>query len=103
MMRALGCLGIIAFLSGVAFSQPTESKPTFELVDIHPSPHGMNQFSRGGAMRGGRLELRYATMVDLISRAYGIDAEKVLGGPNWLELDRFDVIAKSPADSSPKP
>ena len=24
----------------------------------------------------------------------------MLGGPNWLEMDRFDVIAKVPADST---
>ena len=57
---------------------------------------------RGGVIRGGRYELRNATMVDLISTAYGIDAEKVLGGPNWLESDRFDVIAKTPPKTSPE-
>src|SRR5262245_59506577 len=35
-------------------------------------------------------------MVDLIRIAYGFDADKILGGPNWLEYDRFDVIAKTP-------
>jgi hypothetical protein len=27
---------------------------------------------------------------------------QILGGPNWLEMDRFDVIAKVPADSTPE-
>ena len=36
-------------------------------------------------------------MVDLIRTAYGIDdASKIQGGPSWLDLDRFDVIAKAP-------
>jgi uncharacterized protein (TIGR03435 family) len=46
-------------------------------------------------LRGGRYEIHNATMVDLIKTAYSIDADKVLGGPNWLEFDRFDVIAKA--------
>jgi uncharacterized protein (TIGR03435 family) len=37
-----------------------------------------------------------ATMVDLIRIAYGVDANRVFGGPSWLEWDRFDVIAKAP-------
>jgi uncharacterized protein (TIGR03435 family) len=41
-------------------------------------------------------------MLELITTAYGIDAEKVLGGPNWLEFDRFDVIAKAPPSTSPE-
>jgi uncharacterized protein (TIGR03435 family) len=39
-------------------------------------------------------------MVDLIRIAYGIEAEKVAGGPSWLELDRYTVIAKAPAGTS---
>jgi uncharacterized protein (TIGR03435 family) len=39
--------------------------------------------------------MRNATMVDLIARAYTIDADKVVGGPNWLEYDRFDILAKT--------
>jgi uncharacterized protein (TIGR03435 family) len=39
-------------------------------------------------------------MVDLIARAYSMDADKVVGGPNWLEYDRFDVIAKPPANTT---
>jgi uncharacterized protein (TIGR03435 family) len=44
--------------------------------------------------------VKNATMVDMISRAYGVDADKVFGGPNWLEYDRFDVIAKMPPKTS---
>jgi len=51
---------------------------------------------------GGRYELTNATMVDLIRAAYNVDADKVLGGPNWLESDRFDVIAKAPPRTSPE-
>ena len=41
-------------------------------------------------------------MVDLISSAYGVDPDKVLSGPNWLELDRFDILATAPAGASPE-
>jgi hypothetical protein len=40
-------------------------------------------------------------MVDLIATAYGVDQSYVQGGPNWLERDRFDVIAKAPAGTPP--
>jgi len=46
--------------------------------------------------------VRSATMVDLISIAYGLGDDKILAGPNWLEMDRFDVIAKVPPDSTPE-
>jgi len=55
---------------------------------------------QGGVLRDGRYELRRATMLDLIKTAFGVDADTVLGGPGWLEWDRFDVIAKAPPATS---
>ena len=40
-------------------------------------------------------------MVDLIRTAYGFEADKILGGPNWLEMDHFDITAKLPPRSTP--
>ncbi len=57
---------------------------------------------KGGFVRGGLYLLRTATMVDLISTAFGVDADNVIGGPSWLDTDRFDVIARAPADSTPE-
>ncbi len=53
-------------------------------------------------MAGGRYELRNSSLLDLINQADGTDPEKILGGPNWLEWDRFDVNAKLPAGSTPE-
>jgi len=54
----------------------------------------------GGLGRGGRYQLRQATMVDLIRTAYGINADNVVGGPAWLESDRFDIFAQAPPNTS---
>jgi uncharacterized protein (TIGR03435 family) len=52
-------------------------------------------------VRGGRYELHNATLVDLIKTAYTVEADAVVGGPSWLATDRFDVIAKPPANAPP--
>jgi uncharacterized protein (TIGR03435 family) len=88
-------------LYGVALGQtPSEATPRFEVADIHGSPRTTQPRVQGPFYNGGRYELRFATMLDLIRTAYGVDPEKVVGGPNWLELDRFDVFAKAPAGST---
>lgn len=85
----------------LGFGQSSEIQPKFEAADVHVSAKTTNPFVRSGPARGGRYEVKTATMVDLIRIAYGFDADKILGGPNWLEMDRFDVIGKVPADSTP--
>jgi uncharacterized protein (TIGR03435 family) len=70
---------------------------TFEMADVHVSPHSDNP-SLSVLHRDGKYELLGASMVDLVSTAYGVKPEAVTGGPGWLESDRFDVIAKAPND-----
>ena len=48
-------------------------------------------------LSGGRFEVRGETLLQLISRAYGVTEDKVFGGPVWLDTDRFDVFAVAPA------
>jgi uncharacterized protein (TIGR03435 family) len=90
----------VALLSSPAFGQSTPPKPGFEIADVRVSDRQINVGVSGNAIRDGRYELHNATMVDLIRIAHGVDAEKVVGGPSWLELDRYTVIAKTPAGTS---
>ena len=58
-------------------------------------------YRSGGFLRGGRYDVRKATMMDLIRLAYEVEPHAVIGGPDWLEFDRFDIAAKAPASTSP--
>ncbi len=89
-------------MCGAAFTQTAEiNPPRFEVADIHVSPHSKNPSMNIAFIRGGRYEIKSATMLDLIRTAYGVDGANVYGGPSWLETDRFDVIAKGPAGVTP--
>jgi uncharacterized protein (TIGR03435 family) len=102
--RFFALLTGIACASGMAFGQDAEPDARFVVADVHPSPHTMNPDATdmsGGLMHGGLYQLRRATMLDLIRTAYGVDPQKVIGGPSWLEVDRFDVRARVPAGTTP--
>jgi len=102
MNRALSATILVALLSGAGSGQsPQTPATTFELADVHVSAKTTNPFMRGGVLRGGRYEVRTASMVDLIRTAYGLDDNnKVVGGPSWLDTNRFDIIAKAPQSTS---
>jgi uncharacterized protein (TIGR03435 family) len=102
-MRVVAGLGFAALLSGLAFGQTSETGPKFTIADVHVSKRTTNPqvYMTGGVLRAGRYDIRNATMVDLISTAWGIDSGKVVGGPSWLELNRYDVVAKAPPATSP--
>jgi len=88
--------GLIILLSRAVFGQA----PAFGIADVHVSTHVASARMRGGVVRYGIYQIQQATMADLIATAYDVDVEKVLGGPTWLELERFDVLAKVPPATS---
>ncbi|MGA2651749.1 MAG: TIGR03435 family protein [Terracidiphilus sp.] len=93
------CLFVIAH-SGAAqapATKPTDSAPSavFEAASIKPQAP-----SSDGSIRtmvqypaNGRLTAAGATVKSLICIAYGLSDFQVLGGPNWIEEDRYDVQA----------
>lgn len=100
-VRKLLSGGLVLFmLSSTGYGQSPEKSAQFEIADVHTSVPGLFPQMAGGTLRDGRYEIRNATMVDLIKTAYGVSNEKVFGGPDWLETDRFDVIGKVPAGTN---
>lgn len=103
-VRALVYAGFAAFFVRAVFAQTGDTTPKFGMVDIHASPPNSILEMRSRFSRG-RYELKNATVVDLIRTAWSVDADKVVGGPDWLDTDRFDVIAalsdKTPTGSTP--
>src|SRR5581483_10239874 len=84
-----------------AFSQ-SDAPPVSEVHASAKSLGNGRQYVRTLGLRAGRYEIRTATMLDLIRIAYSYDMDKILGGPSWLELDRFDITIQMPQDTAPE-
>jgi uncharacterized protein (TIGR03435 family) len=100
MKRVFAGVALLTVLSCPVFADSDETKPAFEIADVHVSPHRSFPFLDGGILHGDRYVLHQATMLDLIATAYGVDSSNVQGGPIWLESDRFEVVAKAAPGTS---
>jgi len=93
---------ILSF-AGILSAQPPQ-RPAFEVATVKPSP---NCVQSPMSPTPGRLDLRCVTLRSLIQGAYGVLAGgklanqqlKVLGGPAWLDSDKFDISGKAPGSS----
>jgi uncharacterized protein (TIGR03435 family) len=106
MTRLFIYLSGLVLLSAQGFAQRPQNAPEFEITDVLVSPPGAFPRMSGGMMGDGRYELHSATMLDLIRIAWAVDdANKIIGGPSWLQTDRFEVIGKTapntPSDAIP--
>jgi len=80
-----------------SYAQSVES-PAFEVASIKPaSPDALGIMMR--FMPGGGLRIVNASLKDIISMAYDVDKRQITGGPDWVNSDRFDILATSPQRS----
>jgi uncharacterized protein (TIGR03435 family) len=104
-MRVAPIAGLIALFC-VPLAGQSAPPAKFEAADVRVSvpvengPPALSTAVRIGVPRNGRYDIARATMVDLIRTAYGVEADKVVGGPHWLEMNRYDIVAKVPASAS---
>jgi len=98
---------VVALISGaprLRAQAPAATNPTFEVASVKPNRSGPGPIRLGFAP-GGRFMATNVTLRMLIGVAYGapriLPDFQILGGPKWLESERFDIVAK--ADGDPKP
>ena len=92
-IAALGLIGS-ALLIGAGVQAQTAA--SFEVTSIRRNLTA-NQQGRGLAapQPGGRFIAIGATLRHLVNGAYGLEA---IGGPEWVDTDRFDVNARAEGD-----
>src|SRR5439155_25034601 len=86
-------------------SQNPVPKTSFEVISIKPTLPGNSP--RGDGPRGDRFSMTGATVNMLLQSAYqrstpGTASDfQVIGGPAWIEDDRYDVHAKADFSGGP--
>lgn len=101
MYAAIIRISVIVLMAETVFGQTAESTPKFVAADVRHSKPIMVPSMIGPTSNGDLYHVRYAIMVDLIRMAYGVDKDKVVGGPIWISMYRYDIKAKGPAGSTP--
>jgi len=89
---------VVALIASLSLGQA----PAFEVASIRPSrdTEGIREFQ---IQPGGRLVIAGMSLKDLVRRAYlasdiAQDESRIIGGPNWINSERFDILAKAEGD-----
>jgi len=96
--RSIAALAnLLVVTSGAVFGQSTPlASPEFEVTEVKANHSGLPGV-QGGILPGGQVSVRNIPMKDLILQSF--KAGDVAGGPNWLESERFDIVAKAPPNT----
>src|ERR1700692_3142139 len=86
-------LAVTILCTARCFGQTPANRPAFEVasVKVSKAPPGSN--SSHGTL--GSLSMRNMTLRACIGMAYSVKELQVLGGPKWLDSERYDIDARS--------
>jgi len=75
-----------------------QGPPAFEVASIRPNTSGDRRMGTH-SLPGGRVTITNLPLRSMIRTAYGANDLEVIGGPDWIDRDHWDVLAAAAADS----
>jgi uncharacterized protein (TIGR03435 family) len=79
-----------------------DADPSFEVATIKPNNSGAPSL-QGLTLRGRNFATRNSSLGDLISFGYEVQAKQIVGAPDWINTDRYDIAAVPDQEGSPNP
>lgn len=103
-MRSQRCLASsIAAVSLAATISGQAPKPTFDVASVKVQREALGPSNLGTAIprvrARGVFSGTHATVESLVRFAYGLQTFQVIGGPDWIRRDGFDVDARAGFDA----
>jgi uncharacterized protein (TIGR03435 family) len=92
---------LVAASSALILAQglgPAPARVEFEVASVKPSETPAMMFT---VLPGGRLTARSVPLRFIIRTAYQLQSDQIVGGPDWLDRDRFDITAKAADAAAP--
>jgi uncharacterized protein (TIGR03435 family) len=68
--------------------------PSWDVATIKPAPPDEQGKGFGGPPR--HFQTRNTTINDMISFAYDVNPKQIVGGPEWMGTEKFDIVTGEP-------
>ncbi len=76
--------------------------PSFDVATIKPNDTGATAM-QGLVINGRNFATRASSLADLISFAYEVQLKQIVGAPDWIFKDRYDIAAVPDVEGAPTP
>jgi uncharacterized protein (TIGR03435 family) len=88
---------VVAVVTVLAFQV---AQPTFEVASVKRNTSGASSASFGTSGPGSNLTVTNNTMRNIIRNTWTLQNYQIVGGPDWINNDRWDITAKPPEAAS---
>lgn len=77
-----------------------DADPAFEVATIKPNNSGQRGL-QALTFRGRNFITENSSLADLMMFAYGVQMKQIVGAPEWIEKDRYDILATPDKEGRP--
>ena len=95
MATACAAFAMPLFLFDRGLDAQTPATAAFEVASVKPNKTGDGRVMLG-LQPGGRFNATNVPLRMLLRQAFNVQEFQLVGGPDWIGSDRFDVVAKAP-------
>ena len=85
----------IAVLCALTLTGAAQQAPRFDVASVKPN-QGTSGTSTWGLLPSGRFVATNSSLRLLIQNAYELSRNRLLGGPGWIDMERFDILGSAP-------
>lgn len=78
---------------------PADAKPKFDVITVKPSDP--NRPGKLFTVRGRHVMTINTDLNDIITFAYGLHVKQIIGGPDWLATEKFDIDGVPDVEGQP--
>ncbi len=79
-----------------------DADPAFDVATIKPNNTGATSMQQL-TLNGRNFQTRASSLQDLITFAYEVQAKQIVGAPEWISSDRYDIAAVPDVEGAPNP
>jgi uncharacterized protein (TIGR03435 family) len=100
MTKAMATLALMAGTAAAAglHAQSSDTRQTFDVASIKREMAVVSGITFSA--RSGTLTVRNNPLTNVIGNGYGVRRYQVIGGPDWISSDRYDIQAKAAGDAT---
>jgi uncharacterized protein (TIGR03435 family) len=91
-------LGLLAVASAALFAQAS-ANPSFDVASVKRNTSGTTRIAVN-VQPGGRFTVTNMPLRALIMNACQLQSSQLIGAPDWIATERFDIVAKMPEENS---
>ena len=95
MLRMAVCAALLLSVSAAQTSTTQSEPPQFGAASIHPTETKELDGPSGCLTTIGLMRCTNVTLKRCIVGAYRVGPDRVVGGPDWINTDRFQITARS--------